>query len=187
MPFLGSTFVPQIWEYMVIFWPRNLYSRCSPGNQDYQKIIHLNLFHQKKFPMKVVFLLELVVIINESWYNHAYIFFISEYWSPISTFFLIKKINNFRIMLVSRATMWILASWWTNYHIPKCVVQKWVRAKNGVIIIEILNSRSVRPRSWNHNFCRITSRRDPEPWCWTTDPNVPWEYCGIPNCSDCIN
>ena len=45
---------------------------------------------------KVVFLLELVVIIIESWYNQAYIFLIIELWSPISTF-LVKKltINNF--------------------------------------------------------------------------------------------
>jgi len=33
------------------------------------------------------FLLELVVIINESWYYQAYIFVIIELWSPISTFF----------------------------------------------------------------------------------------------------
>jgi len=36
---------------------------------------------------KVVFLLELVVIITESWYNQAYIFLIIELWSPISTLF----------------------------------------------------------------------------------------------------
>ena len=31
------------------------------------------------------------VIINESWYNQAYIFLIIELWSPISTF-LMKKV-----------------------------------------------------------------------------------------------
>jgi len=36
---------------------------------------------------KVAFLLELVVIINESCYNQACIILISELWSPISTFF----------------------------------------------------------------------------------------------------
>jgi len=32
---------------------------------------------------KAIFLLESVVIINESWYNQEYIFFIIELWSPI--------------------------------------------------------------------------------------------------------
>jgi len=36
---------------------------------------------------KVVFLLQWVVIINESWYNQAYIFLIIELWSAISTLF----------------------------------------------------------------------------------------------------
>jgi len=36
---------------------------------------------------KLCFLLELVVIIKESWCNQAYIFLIIEHWSPISTFY----------------------------------------------------------------------------------------------------
>ena len=36
--FLGPAFVPQILEDGN-FWAGNLYSLCSPGNQDYQKII----------------------------------------------------------------------------------------------------------------------------------------------------
>jgi len=63
---------------------------------------------------KVVFLLELVVFINESWD----IFLIMEHWSPISTFFM-KKINNFLTVLVSCITL------------PdrKITIQKWVRPK----------------------------------------------------------
>ena len=51
-PILYHTFVN-----MVIFRLGKSYSLRSPGNQDYQKII---------FASKVVFLLKLVVIINES-------------------------------------------------------------------------------------------------------------------------
>ena len=29
----------------------------------------------------------------------------------------------------------------------------------------------------NHNFCRIADRDDPKPWCYTTDPNVRFDYC----------
>ena len=36
-----------------------------------------------------------IVIINESWYNQAYIFLISELWSPISTCFDEKIKKNF--------------------------------------------------------------------------------------------
>jgi len=99
--FRTAHFVPQIGEY------GNLYSLCNPGNQDYQKN-----FSPKKVEIdnvKYVVLLALVVIINESWYNQAYIFFIIELRSLISPFFdqTIKKINNFRIMLVSWDTKWI--------------------------------------------------------------------------------
>ena len=58
---------------MGFFRPGNLYSRCSPGNQDYQKIIHFEIDNAK-----IVFLLELVVIINDSLYNKADIFLIIE-------------------------------------------------------------------------------------------------------------
>ena len=33
---------------MVIFRPGNSYSLCSPGNQDYQKIINFKFSHQKR-------------------------------------------------------------------------------------------------------------------------------------------
>jgi len=59
-------------DNMVIFRAGNLYSLCSPGNQDYQKIIHFNFFITIGRNRR--FLLELVVIINESRYNQAYIF-----------------------------------------------------------------------------------------------------------------
>jgi len=29
----------------------------------------------------------------------------------------------------------------------------------------------------NHNFCRIADPIDPKPWCYTTDPNVRFDYC----------
>ena len=50
---------------MVIFWSGNLYSLCSPGNQDYQ-----TFFHQKGRNPQIVhyakgFLLEYVIIISE--------------------------------------------------------------------------------------------------------------------------
>ena len=52
---------------MVIFRPINLYSLCSPGNQDYQKIIYFLILSPKKVEIdnaKVGFLLELLVIIK---------------------------------------------------------------------------------------------------------------------------
>ena len=83
-PFLGRTefcikFGNMVSKFgnMVIFRPGNLYSLCSPGNQYYQKII--NFFFIKKVEIdntKVVFLLELFAIINDSWYNQVYIFLI---------------------------------------------------------------------------------------------------------------
>ncbi|CAG5076840.1 Oidioi.mRNA.OKI2018_I69.PAR.g8563.t1.cds [Oikopleura dioica] len=32
------------------------------------------------------------------------------------------------------------------------------------------------------NYCRNPNGRDGGAWCYTTDPNVPWEYCDIPDC-----
>ena len=29
----------------------------------------------------------------------------------------------------------------------------------------------------NHNFCRIADPLDPRPWCYTTNPNVKFDYC----------
>ena len=50
---------------------------------------------------KLVFSLELIVIINESWYNQASVFLIIEHWSPWrANFDFLKKIkmNNYRII-----------------------------------------------------------------------------------------
>ena len=86
--FIGRTFVSKSWE---------------DGNFSVREFIFTFFFHQKgqNRQWKSI-LLELVVIINESWYNQGYIFLIIELWSPISTFFDIK--NNWLIMLVSWAT-----------------------------------------------------------------------------------
>ena len=48
---------------------------------------------------------------------------------------------------------------------------------------------SEKPHSHKHvgapgaeeNFCRIFS--DKQPWCFTNDKSVRWEYCGVPECS----
>ncbi|CAH1776938.1 unnamed protein product [Owenia fusiformis] len=33
------------------------------------------------------------------------------------------------------------------------------------------------------NFCRNPDNESGGPWCYTTDPNKRWEYCGIPLCT----
>ena len=33
----------------------------------------------------------------------------------------------------------------------------------------------------NDNFCRIADPEDPRPWCYTTNPNVRFDYC---DCSE---
>lgn len=35
------------------------------------------------------------------------------------------------------------------------------------------------------NFCRSPDKKD-TPWCFTEDPLVPWEYCGINSCPEGI-
>lgn len=34
------------------------------------------------------------------------------------------------------------------------------------------------------NYCRNPDGRQ-RPWCFTTDPNTPWEYCNIKQCGEC--
>ncbi|XP_052805089.1 uncharacterized protein LOC128234707 isoform X2 [Mya arenaria] len=36
------------------------------------------------------------------------------------------------------------------------------------------------------NYCRDT-RGEGQPWCYTTNPNVRWQYCGIPHCTSITN
>ena len=40
----------------------------------------------------------------------------------------------------------------------------------------------VRPAVYNHNFCSNPDRDPRGAWCYTTDPNVPWDFCDIPRC-----
>ena len=37
------------------------------------------------------------------------------------------------------------------------------------------------------NKCRNPDGEPGGPWCYTTDKNKRWEYCGIPLCSKCTN
>ena len=34
------------------------------------------------------------------------------------------------------------------------------------------------------NFCRNPDREAGGPWCYTTDPDVRWEYCPVQSCED---
>merc|ERR1711971_790463 len=34
------------------------------------------------------------------------------------------------------------------------------------------------------NFCRNPDNEPDGPWCYTTDPNKRWEYCGVPTCPE---
>lgn len=34
------------------------------------------------------------------------------------------------------------------------------------------------------NYCRNPDGRQ-RPWCFTTDPSTPWEYCNIKQCGEC--
>ena len=36
----------------------------------------------------------------------------------------------------------------------------------------------------NNNFCRVAVHNDPKPWCYTTDPDVRFDYCDIDSMCD---
>lgn len=36
------------------------------------------------------------------------------------------------------------------------------------------------------NYCRNPDGRQ-RPWCFTTDPSTPWEYCNIKQCGECAH
>ena len=35
----------------------------------------------------------------------------------------------------------------------------------------------------DHNYCRNPDG-EPKPWCYTTDPNVRFEFCDVPFCDE---
>ena len=45
---------------------------------------------------------------------------------------------------------------------------------------QILNGLYSQGDNLNDNFCRIADPSDPRPWCYTTDPNVRFDYCDCP-------
>jgi len=42
---------------------------------------------------------------------------------------------------------------------------------------------NLREPNANHNYCRNPDHDSKGPWCYTTDPNKRYEYCGIPKCN----
>ena len=44
-----------------------------------------------------------------------------------------------------------------------------------------------RPYLEDHNYCRNPEGRGTQPWCYTTEPSVRWEYCDVPDCSQLTN
>ncbi len=34
------------------------------------------------------------------------------------------------------------------------------------------------------NYCRSPGFDSGGPWCYVTDPDITWEYCDVPMCSD---
>ena len=38
----------------------------------------------------------------------------------------------------------------------------------------------------DHNYCRNPEGRGKQPWCYTMDPSVRWEYCNVPHCSSLL-
>lgn len=36
------------------------------------------------------------------------------------------------------------------------------------------------------NYCRNPGGESDRPWCYTTNPNVRWEYCLVPKCGEGI-
>ena len=39
------------------------------------------------------------------------------------------------------------------------------------------------PGLGEHNFCRNPDEDTSGPWCFTTNPIVPWGYCNVPKCN----
>ena len=49
----------------------------------------------------------------------------------------------------------------------------------------ILPSSQYPELAGDHNYCRNPGSRAPNgPWCFTTDPDIRWEYCDVPKCGE---
>lgn len=38
-------------------------------------------------------------------------------------------------------------------------------------------------KGFDDNYCRNPDGK-PRPWCYTLDPNTPWEFCSIKTCGE---
>lgn len=73
-------------------------------------------------------------------------------------------------------------SWWyqgtRNYTENHVVCQRWDTNYPHVV------RYSPGENDTNHNYCRNPDRDIKGTWCYTTDPNLRWNYCKIPKCED---
>lgn len=64
-------------------------------------------------------------------------------------------------------------------------LQYWVTLIHGVCLLVCSFYPDRYPRDdLRENFCRNPNNDPGGPWCYTTDPNVRAEECGIPQCSE---
>ena len=54
-----------------------------------------------------------------------------------------------------------------------------------VVLYCVVCCVSFQDKGLDDNFCRNPDARH-RPWCYTTDPHTPWEYCDIKVCSKCV-
>ena len=46
------------------------------------------------------------------------------------------------------------------------------------------HSHSYHDYDNDENYCRNTRGDKTSPWCYTTDPKVTWDFCGVPMCGE---